>query len=153
MLNQLINVGWTILVFTPVVIYSDSMRSLKIIYIFSVISALCGFLPKKIFDSFKFSADPQFHERFGVRKIRNFVQDGDLISRSIRKDLPHHRTIKGKEMFRKYLKTVEMYEHYHIICLIFFLLLTIYAVSNHGFGIGIIVTAGNLLYNICPILL
>ena len=153
MLNQLINISWTLLAFTPILIYWSGQHFYTTIYIYLAISAIFGLVPKHIFERLQLSYKPEFYERLGVKKIRHFVQDGDIINRSIRKDLPHHRIIRDKSSLVKYLKTVEMYERYHFICLIFFLLISVHAFENSRYTISIIITTCNFLYNVCPILL
>lgn len=153
MLNQLINIGWTLLAFIPILVYLSSQSSYEAFYIFLVISLTFGFLPKQIFDRLQISRNPQLYKRLGVKRIRQFVQDGDIINRAIRKDLPQHCRIRDRTSLNKYLKTVEMYERYHFICLIFFLLISIQALMNLRYGIGALIITCNFLYNACPILL
>ena len=153
LINQLINFFWTIISFAPVTIYAFTVSNFWTIYFFIIVSILFGFLPTLVFKHIQLSRDPRFYEKLGVKKIRNFVQDGDIINRSIRKSLPHHRITCNRHSVVKYLKTVEMYERYHFICLIFFSLIGVHAFLHLRYNLGILITACNFLYNVCPILL
>ena len=153
LLNQFINFFWTIISFTPVIIYAFTAGPVWTIYFFIVISILSGLLPKYIFDHIQLSRDPQFYEKLGVKKIRKFVQDGDIVNRSMRTSLTHHRIITNRNSVVKYLKTVEMYERYHFMCLTFFSLISLHAFFHSQLKLGILITACNFLYNVCPILL
>lgn len=153
LLNQLINISWTTVAFAPVLVYYSGGYVPRVLYIFLAVSLASGLLPARIFDLLQLSSDPQFYRRIGVLKIRNFVQDGDLINRSIRQELPGHRIIRNKSSLSKYMKTIDMYERFHFICLIFFLLTALLAFRDTRYYLGIIITAGNFLYNVCPILL
>lgn len=79
------------------------------------------------------------------------VQNGDIVN-------SHSKTlgataIKDKSQARKYLKTIAMYERYHWICLIFFLVTSIYGFFNGHLLFGFSISIANLLYNLIPIFL
>ncbi|WP_374756104.1 glycosyl-4,4'-diaponeurosporenoate acyltransferase CrtO family protein [Dyadobacter frigoris] len=96
---------------------------------------------------------PQYYEKPGVKWIRKFVQNGDLVNRLFKKDNTIDTTIKNKNYAEKYLKTVSMYEKYHVICFVFFCLSGIFAIFKHKFVYFILIMAGNILYNLCPVIL
>lgn len=96
------------------------------------------------------SGAPKFYERFGVKIIRRFVQDGDIASKSLRSG---GRVIMNKARAQKYLNTIEMYERYHFLCLIFFLLTSLHAAANSRIAAALIIAACNIIYNVYPMLL
>lgn len=149
-LNQIINFTWSILCITPVFWFWFQMGVNNMyFYAFIGISCVMGLLPQRVIDSFQFSSKTNFYKRLGVRFIKKFVQNGDLVA-SLNKNKPLHKT---KNQYSNYLKTVEMYERYHIIALIFFTLTMIYALLNNQTTLSIIILISNILYNLCPILL
>ena len=119
-------------------------------YIFGGISIISLFLPARLL---QISSNPKFYEDIGVRFIRKFVQDGDLVKRFIKKGKPQYSIIKNKTNALSYGSTIVMYERYHFLCFVFFLLTAFYAVYTGKYSLGLIIIMANIVYNICPILL
>ena len=87
----------------------------------------------------------------GVKSIRKFVQNGDIVNAMT--DKQKHASIKGRSQAKQYLKTIAMYERFHWICFTFFLLTAISCFLKGYVKLGVAVTAANLLYNLGSILL
>lgn len=149
-LNQLVNFCWTILCFASFVVYWNLTASLFVLFSFLALSLLAGFVPLK---TLQLSTDHKFYEHLGVKMVRKFVQNGELINRLKRSRLPNHKVIKNQDDALGYLKTAAMYEKYHFICFVFFLLFSIHAAYNQRFGFFMLMILSNFLYNICPMLL
>jgi len=148
-MNQAVNFFWSILCFFPVVwFWLDA--DILMCYIFIGISVLSLLIPARIL---QISYQPKFYQTLFIKQIRKFVQNGDLVNGLIRRSKPTHRTIKAKADASRYLSTVVMYERFHFLCLIFFLLTTIYALTQAKFWLSFAVIIANVIYNICPILL
>ncbi|HEX3074275.1 MAG TPA: hypothetical protein VHP30_11745, partial [Ignavibacteriales bacterium] len=96
------------------------------------------------------SGAPKFYERFGVKTVRRFVQDGDIAAGRLRTG---GRVIMNKARAQKYLNTIEMYERYQFLCLIFFLLTSLHVAANGRIAAALIIAACNVIYNVYPILL
>lgn len=151
-LNQIINFFWTAFCFSPVFWFwfQEGIDSIYF-YVFLGVALFFGALPGKILCKFTLSADKKVYEKYGIKFIRKFVQNGDIVnSRTNGLGAP---SIKGKDKARDYLKTIAMYERYHWICLLFFLLTTIYGFFNEHFLLGFSILAANFLYNLIPIFL
>ncbi|ULT39889.1 hypothetical protein KRR40_34125 [Niabella defluvii] len=131
-LNQIINFFWTALCFTPVFWFwfQEGIDNIYF-YVFLGIALLFGALPGKILSKFTLSADKKVYEKYGIKFIRKFVQNGDIVNSHSK--APGATSIKDKVQAREYLKTLAMYERYHWVCLIFFLLTTIYVFFNEHF--------------------
>jgi len=149
--NQFINFFWTILCFAPVLYFWMISGINLYFYLFLLIAFIVGVLPKKILDLFLLSTNKKFYEKLGVKKIRKLVQNGDFV-RTLGGGQTN-QVIKGPSQARQYLKTIAMYERYHWICLVFFLLTTIYSFLKSYFALGFSIIAANLLYNVSSILL
>ena len=150
-LNQLINLFWTALFFSPV-LWFWIKEGINLYFGFSLaISLLIGILPEKILNLFVLSSGRKFYERLGVKRIRKFVQNGDMVNAMT--DKQKHSSIKGKVQAQQYLKTIAMYERFHWICFTFFLLTAISCFLKGYVNLGIAITAANLLYNLGSILL
>ncbi|MES1249322.1 MAG: hypothetical protein ABUL46_01490 [Chitinophaga rupis] len=148
--NQLINFFWTVLCFSGIIVYWFDSPSVKPLAPYILISLVSAVVPSKYY---QLSRRPKFYERLGVRKIRFFVQDGNW-RRLITKNKPAaSKLIGSRSQAANYLKTVVIYERYHLICLVFFLLCGFHAFAQHRIGLAIIITLSNVVYNVCPMLL
>jgi hypothetical protein len=148
-MNQAINFFWTILCFIPVIAF---WRGADIfwLYIFIGISVVSLLLPAKLL---QLSRNPKFYESLGVKFIRKLVQSGDYANRLIRRKNPQYKLIKNKANVAQYMRTIIMYERYHFLCFIFFLLTTIYALIHLRYVFVMLIIISNIIYNVCPILL
>jgi len=152
-LNQFINFVWTALCFAPVLCYWIEVYSGQLPYFFVAVSVIFGFLPAGFFQSIQLSQSSGFYEKAGVRWVRKFVQNGDFVKRITRKEEKEQRVIKDRKAIEKYLRTIAMYERYHFVCLVFFLLTTSHSAFHNAFIYSAVIFACNLFYNILPILL
>lgn len=152
-MNQLINFFWTILGFAAVVAYWVSAGLSAWFYLFIVLSVIPAFLSQKIFARFQISNNTKLYERLGVRFIRKFVQHGDIVNRLAMKNDPAYQVTRKRVNPEGYLKTIMMYERYHSICLIFFLLTSGMAVAQGYYMQALIIMTSNIFYNFYPILL
>jgi hypothetical protein len=148
-MNHAVNFFWTILCFIPVIGFWLT-ADLLILYIFIGASILSLLLSARLL---QLSSLPKFYEKLGIKLIRKFVQNGEYINILIRKFKPGHKTIGNKADAVRYLKTVQMYDRYHFLCLIFFLLTAVYAFINNQPILSAVIIIANIIYNICPILL
>jgi len=151
-INQFINFFWTILCFIPVLIYWFGNYSYWL-YVFILFSLIIALLPGSIFRHFQLSSNRKFYERLGVKFIQQFVQNGTLINRTIRKNNPDYKLIKDRAQAQQYLNTINMYERYHVLCFVFFTLTFIHALISQRYIIAVLVLVANIIYNVCPILI
>ncbi|QEM10757.1 hypothetical protein [Mucilaginibacter rubeus] len=152
-MNQFINFFWTILGFTAVVSYWVSAGLSTWFYLFLIVSIIPVILPQKVADHLQLSSNTKFYERFGIRFIRKFVQHGDFANQLARTSDPRYRVIRNGAAPANYLKTIMMYERYHFMCLIFFLLTSIITLTKGYYLQFLLITISNIFYNFYPILL
>lgn len=150
-LNQLINLFWTALCFAPLMWFWMKIGINFYFYSFIGASLIVSLLPAQTFDRLAFSSKRKFYERFGVRTIRKFVQNGDIVKSGIAEN--RQVIINGLSQARQYLKNIAMYERFHWGCAVFFLLTAIAAFFRGYFMTGMLIIAANLLYNFSSILL
>lgn len=103
--------------------------------------------------SYRLSRRRRFYESLGVKWVRHFVQDGDLVTRFNRKRSPGHRVIRNRKAGRNYLRTVSVYERYHFLCFLFFLFSAVHAAWAGRTGMALILVICNVVYNLLPLLL
>jgi hypothetical protein len=124
-LNHTLNFIWTGLCFLSVLWHWIPFGMDLWFYLILAFSLLLGFLPGKGIQKLQLSNDRKFYERVGVKYIKRFVQDGDLVKKQAGKKVAF-RVIKSRSQAIKYLKTISMYERYHLIGFAFFSLSSIH---------------------------
>ena len=149
-MNQAINFFWTILCFIPVIGFWMADGQMLWCYIFLGISVISLFIPLRLL---QLSSNPKFYEAAGVKTIRKYVQNGQLVNQYLRKRNPQHSLINGRQNAAAYLNTVAMYERYHFLCFVFFILTIGYATMHAYYIYTLLIFIANIIYNICPILL
>jgi len=152
-LNQLLNFFWTILCFLPVLWYWVMRGPDSWLYGSIIFSIICGLLPEGFFRLLQISQSVRVYEKYGAKIIRKFVQQGDMINRLFRQQYPGRKVIRDASQAKNYLKTIAMYERYHFMCFLFFLSTAMHSLFAHRFLFALLITIGNVLYNICPIFL
>lgn len=153
MLNQFINLFWTFLAFMPVVWYWYLRDAGIVILIYVIVSVAVGFLPARFFAKLQLSKSRRAYERLGVRFIAQFVQDGSFSNRISGRKLISRSTIKDEKKLSSYLKTLSMYERYHMECLVFFMITVIDSLFQGLLVFSFILLVLNIIYNFYPIIL
>lgn len=148
-LNQLINLFWTALAFSLPFFHWYS--SWDPVWFCGSVLAAGASLPLGL-KSLRFSSNRRFYERAGVRVVRKVVQDGTLVRRQERKSSPNGHVVAGKS-YESYLRTTALYEKFHWMCGVFFLLSSLHAfvLGSYLLSAGIVVV--NIGYNLYPIFL
>jgi hypothetical protein len=149
-LNQLINFFWTAAGFAVVLMYWLKADSNLVLGILIILSLLPAFLPSRFL---QLSNHPKIYEQWGVKRIRQFVQNGDLVNKATANTEPGQNHVKDSRSREKYLRTIVMYERYHLICFAFFCLTALHAGFNGEARYALTIMLSNVLYNIAPILL
>jgi hypothetical protein len=149
-MNQAISFFWTILGFSPVLAFWV-VKGVDIPFcICAGLAILSLLLPARLL---QLSNRPRFYEGLGVKFIRKLVQNGEYANRLIRSKNAQYKVVKNKAAARRYMSTIVMYERFHFLCFVFFLLTALYSFAGrHYFLFGLILLS-NGIYNLCPILL
>jgi len=147
-LNQILNAIWTIIGFSGVLIYWLNVPLYPWFYIFMILSVSILFLNPAIY---KLSRHLSFYEKMGVKVVKKFVQDGDLVNKVSSKGKTKAGT--KREQLTKHLSNITMYEKYHILCLVFFTLTTIHALVEGRILIAVGIMISNVFYNFYPVAL
>ena len=150
LLNQLINLFWTIISFTSVLWFWVTTGIDLYFYLILGAAIATGMLPMSIFNLFTLSSNKKTYERLGVRHIRKFVQNGDAVKTyTTRKNLQ----ISSPLHAQRYLETIAMYERYHWACFVFFILTAILCFCKTQWKIGLAIVIANTFYNLGSICL
>jgi hypothetical protein len=157
MLNQLINFSWTILSFSLIGwywgVYFAEHKSPIILITIVAFSMIVFLLPGKWFDALALSQDRKPYERLGLKFFRNFVQDGTLVNRYLKKRNKDFVMIRNRQEAVIYLQTIAIRERFHYCCLVLFSITSICAIIDGRIGLGLLIFLSNILYNVYPILL
>ena len=148
--NQITNIFGSILNFTPIGYFWFMAMDLKWLYILLAISLLAGFLPKFFFDRIQLSPTTSLYEKIGIRTVKKFTQDGDLINRLIRRKFSQYRIFDNHLSIQKHLNKAYSIEKIHFIMFLFFLLTSIYALTQGYVWWAVMITINNLVFNLYP---
>ena len=150
--NMIPNVVWTVINFAPVYFLYALPGNLHYLWITIAISLVGYFLPVSFYNRLQVSSSIRTYNKLGIRIVRKYAQDGDLITRLIRKKHPGYKP-HILSNFKKHIGKTYFYEKFHFVCLLFFLLTTVLAFMQGKIILGILIAIANILYNIYPILL
>ena len=157
MLNQIINLFWTMVAFATFGIYWGhyfaEKRSPLTFTIFITVSILTCAIPSTWLSAMTINKYRKTYERIGVKLLLFFVQNGTLVNRIQRKHSKKNGLIHNRTQAQNYLKTIAMQERFHYGCLALFFLTTISAFTTEKPGMALLIMLSNILYNIYPILL
>ncbi|MDZ7274158.1 MAG: hypothetical protein ONB47_08850 [candidate division KSB1 bacterium] len=126
---------------------------LKWLYIILAISLAAGFLPNAFFDRMQLSQSVSFYRAIGMRTVKKYTQDGDLVNRWIRRKFPQYRVFEHGASLQKHLNKAYGIEKIHFLMFLFFLLTGIYALIHGRVWWAAIITVNNLVFNVYPNLL
>jgi hypothetical protein len=151
--NQLINFFWSILAFAPIVYFCYQYLPPKLLYIFSGISCLVIFLPTSLLNKIQLSQSSQAYTQIGIRFIKKYTQDGDLVNRIIKNQHPQYKYVENKQAIKKLIGKSYMQEKFHYLVFVFFLCIMVYAILLGLIGWAIFIGIANIIYNLYPIFL
>ena len=145
--NTLLNFAWTILAFSVVIFFWYREWQTGLFIAFVVVSLASLLVPLRYL---QISRRRVLYDRLGVRTVNLFVQNGRLAKRVSGKT--HNQTIHRKD-HGALIASTRMYERFHWMCFVFFLLTTGYAVASELLRYALGLMLSNLVYNVYPILL
>ncbi len=152
--NTIPNLLWSVLCLVPITMFCYQLMQVKSFWMFLAISILSLFLPNTFFDKIQLANTTTIYKKLGVPIVNKFVQNGDIINRRIRKDIPGYRAIiLNKLSVKKLIKQTYIFEKFHFMLFVFYTLTTVYALLNQYLAWIFILLFSNLLYNVYPNLL
>jgi hypothetical protein len=149
--NMIPNLFWSALLLIPVCVFCYSWMERKWFWTFFVGSTLAIFLPASFFDVIQLSKTSTAYRKLGVKFINRFTQNGDIINNMMRKKYPEYKVVSGNGIsIRKLIEQTYVFEKFHFILFLFFLLLLIYAIGNGYFIWATVFFISNIVYNVYP---
>lgn len=149
LIGHLLNILWSIICFTPIVVYWADFGAQKWLYVFIFSGVVTMFMPKQVLYKLSLRSSRTSYENWGVKTFRKFVQEGD--HRWATK--METKYIANRTDAKKYLGKIDMYERFHWCCLVFFLFSGVHGFAYGKVAYGMLITAANAIYNLPTILL
>jgi len=149
--NMIPNVVWSVLNLVPISIYCYNRVDHRSLYIFIAISVIPGFFPNSFYDRIQIGRTTRIYKRLGVGIVNKLAQNGTIINRLMKKKFPGYKMIlHERSSIHKLLQQTYLFEKFHFIMFLFFILVTFYAFFKGHVLWGIIISVTNVLYNIYP---
>ena len=111
------------------------------------------FLPARWFRIGALQQATRTYERVGVKTVRFFITDGDLVNRLVRRRFPGYRVDGGEEPLKARLETGIVGERAHLGFLVLGIGSAACAAAGGWADWAVALTLGNVLVNFYPILL
>lgn len=152
--NMIPNLTWSVLNLTPIFICCFTLITLKLIYIFLAISTVPLFFKNSFINRMRLGKTTGIYKKLGVHLINKVSQNGDIINNLLRKRFPEHRIIRhNKRSVSRLIDQTYMFEKFHWVLFIFYILITIYCMYA-GYRLwAVIIMLTNIAYNIYPVFL
>jgi hypothetical protein len=128
-INQSINVVWTILCYIPIVILWYLDYNAYVFWTVLAISMIPLASSEAVFNRFQLSNSKQFYRRLGISYFQLFTQKGMLAAKIIGTLDNSHKNFKRIDI-SKFKTEILGYEKYHCSCFLFFSLSAFYARSG-----------------------
>ncbi|WP_423148992.1 hypothetical protein [Rubrolithibacter danxiaensis] len=151
--NQIPVIFWSLLNLIPLGYFCYGYMDLKILYVLLTISILSGFLPHSFFKALQLGKSSTVYNRIGIRIVKKYTQDGDLVNKFVRRKFPEYKVLDSRESLRKPYNKTYFYEKVHFIMFLFFLFASVYALVKGLYVWALLLTVNNLIFNIYPIFL
>jgi len=152
--NMIPNVAWSVVNLVPISIYCYNKVDHRSLYICIALSIIPGFFPNSFYDRIQIARSTRTYKKLGVGFVNKLAQNGTIINRVIKKKFPDYKMIMPeRSSINRLLQQTYMFEKFHFIMFVFFILIASYALAKTNFWWAIIITITNLLYNIYPNLL
>jgi hypothetical protein len=120
---------------------------------FLLISITISKLPHSFYDKLQLSGRTAFYKMLGVHLFKKFATNGDIINRKIRASHPEHKMVANIPGIRMKLAETYLTEQIHATLLVLCIFTGIYSFVVGANATGVLITAGNLIFNVYPILL
>jgi hypothetical protein len=152
--NLLVNLFWSLLCFMPVCVFCYQWLPSKLLVLSLILSFIPAFLSRQTMAKLQISKTAAIYKKLGISLIQQISQNGVLVKLLVRRKYPNYTVVRReKRAIESLLNQTYINEKFHLVGLVFFSLLTGFALLK---GLGwwaLFFTGANLFYNIYPILL
>lgn len=153
LVNQTINLIYTVIFFSPVIIVWFRFYHSKLLFVSLGVSLIPFFLPTKTYRYFQLSRKRRFYQKLLIDKFQHFTQEGYFVKQLVNSISKIQNHQFNKSIIKKLTNQIRAFESYHLACLLFFLFTFIYALIKREYFFAFAIFISNVLYNIIPILI
>lgn len=152
--NLLLNLFWSALSLVPLTVFCYTWLPANHLLIFLGFSLLPVFLSRAGINALQISRHAATYKKLGVLPVLHLSQNGRLMQALLRKRYPDYKVLRfSKRSINAVLQQTYLYEKFHLIGFLFFLLATVHALWNGLYFWSLTLSFLNLLYNVYPVLL
>lgn len=145
---------WSAAVLVPISMYCYRLLEPKLLWIFLGLSLIPIFLPNAWLDRLRIGRTTKVYKRLGVHLVNKVTQNGELINAWVKKKHPEYRAVTAdRSSVKRLVRQSYMFEKFHLLCFVFFLLLMGHAGINGHWGWLVVISVANIAYNVYPNLL
>jgi hypothetical protein len=145
---------WSGISLVPVCVFCYNLMDRDLLYIFIGVSLVPAFLPPAFLDRMRVGKTTATYKKLGVPLVSQLAHNGGIINRLVRRKFPHYKAVRYQaQSIKKLYSETYVHEKFHLILLVFFGLVTVYALGRGYWGWALIITVTNIVYNVYPSLL
>ena len=149
--NAVANVFWSLLAFAPVSIFCSRFMEQAWLWAFVVASLMALMVPASKLRYLELSSTATAYRKLGVHRVNSLVQHGTLINHLLRRRYPEYRSMLSRSRTTYLLQSTYVQERFHWAVLLFFLLSSLYGITQGYPGWALLITITNVFYNLYPI--
>jgi hypothetical protein len=149
--NAVPSVLWSALSLVPLTVFCYQHVARPWLWGFVVASLLMYAVPAAWLRRLQLSARPAVYRRLGVPVVSRFTQDGGLVNGLLRRQYPQYRRLPNRAAVASLVRGTYHYERFHWVMLLFFLLVSGYAIWQREMEWTVVLILLNIGYNLYPI--
>lgn len=149
--NAVPSVLWSVLALGPLSVFCYQHVVRPWLWGLLGVSLLGYLVPKTWFRYWQLSLARGPYERLGVPVVGHFTQHGTFVNRLLRRRYPHYRHVPNRRALRGLVAGSYHMERFHVVLLLFFGLVGLYALAGGHEGWAALLVLTNIGYNLYPV--
>ncbi|TGE21280.1 hypothetical protein E5K00_13380 [Hymenobacter aquaticus] len=150
-LNAVPSVLWSGLALGPLSVFCYQHVARPWLWGLLGVSLLGYAVPRSWFRYWQLSRARRRYERLGVPVVARFTQHGTLVHQWLRRRYPHYRRVPHRQAGRRLVAESYHLERFHGVLLVFFGLVSLYALMRGHLGWAGLLLVLNVGYNLYPV--
>jgi hypothetical protein len=149
--NAVPNLLWSALSLGPLTVFCYQHVARPWLWGFVGAGLLVYAVPAAWLRRLQLSARPAVYRKLGVPLVSYITQHGALVNSLLRRQYPQYRHLPSRAAVANLVRGTYHYERFHWAMLLFFLLVSGYAVGQREVGWAVVLSLLNTGYNLYPI--
>ncbi|PJJ52903.1 glycosyl-4,4'-diaponeurosporenoate acyltransferase CrtO family protein [Hymenobacter chitinivorans] len=150
-LNAVPSVLWSGLALVPLSVFCYQHMARPWLWALLGVSLLGYLVPQAWFRHWQLSRSAAVYRRLGVPVVGRFTQHGTLVNTLLRRRYPQYRHVPHRRAVRALVANSYHMERFHVVLLVFFGLVSLYALAHGYFGWAALLLLTNVGYNLYPV--